>query len=153
MLAGRKRFAIKNIFEQDLMETLSNSACRALSSIFTKSIKKGGLSECCVSSISEYSSMAWGYQRCDPTLKIHLRVARFFLTGRSINADIQKHHSSLARLVEVFFGIRGNVFKKLPLLCTDIIGKSCPFHQHKCVENHALIIVKSNYMHDKWWNI
>ena len=70
-----------------IAQTLSESAGRALSSIFTKLIKNGGfpynvfttLFDCCVSSISQYSSEIWGFQQYEPTLKIHLRAARFFL--------------------------------------------------------------------------
>ena len=63
-------------------ETLSDSAGRALSSIFTKSIKNGGfpyitfstLVETCVSSISQYGSEVWGAQCYDSTMKIHLYI-------------------------------------------------------------------------------
>ena len=76
-------------------EVLSDSAGRALSSIFSKAIKHGGLPyityttliECCVNSIAQYSSEVWGFESRDPTLKIHLRAARFFL-GLPKNAPI-----------------------------------------------------------------
>ena len=76
-------------------ETLSDSAGRALSSIFGKLIKNGGfpyitfttLVECCVNSIAQYSSEVWGYERYNSTLKIHLRAARFYL-GLPKNAPI-----------------------------------------------------------------
>ena len=41
----------------------------------------------------------------------------------SYYSDMQKHPSSLARLVEIFFCICGKVSKRLPLLCEDIRGK------------------------------
>ena len=68
-------------------ETLSDSAGRALGSIITKLIKNGGfpynvfttLVDCCVNSISQYASEVWGFEQYEPTLKIHLRAARFYL--------------------------------------------------------------------------
>ena len=45
---------------------------------------------------------------------------KFYHRLESGKAYLQKHPSSLARLVEIFVGIGGNVFKMLSLLCGDI---------------------------------
>ena len=90
-------------------ETLSDSAGRALGSILTKSIKNGGfpysvfttLVDCCVNSISQYSSEVWGFQQYEPTLKIHLRAARFFL-GLPKTATIPAILSQIDWLEPVF---------------------------------------------------
>ena len=76
-------------------ETLSDAAGRALSSIFCKTIKHGGLPyvtyttliESCINSIAHYSSEVWGFKSYDSCLKLHLRAARFFL-GLPKNAPI-----------------------------------------------------------------
>ena len=76
-------------------EALSDAAGRALSSIFSKSMKNGGLPymtysvliESCVNSIAHYSSEVWGYKGYDSTMKIFLRAARFYL-GLPKNAPI-----------------------------------------------------------------
>ena len=76
-------------------ETLSDAAGRALSQIFCKTIKHGGLPyvtyttliECCVNSIAYYSSEVWGFKSYNSSLKLHLRAARFFL-GLPKNAPI-----------------------------------------------------------------
>ena len=74
---------------------LSDAAGRALSQIFSKTIKNGGLPyvtyttliECCVNSIAHYSSEIWGFQPYESTMKLHLRAAHFFL-GLPKNAPI-----------------------------------------------------------------
>ena len=74
---------------------LADAAGRALSSIFSKCIKNGGLPyvtytaviESCVNSISQYSSEVWGYKEYESTKKIFLRAARFYL-GLPKNAPI-----------------------------------------------------------------
>ena len=76
-------------------ETLADAAGRALSQIFCKTIKNGGLPyvtyttliDCCVNSIAHYSSEVWGFKSYDSSLKLHLRAARFFL-GLPKNAPI-----------------------------------------------------------------
>ena len=76
-------------------ETLSDAAGRALSSIFCKTIKHGGLPyvtyttliESCINSIAHYSSEVWGFKSYDSCSKLHLRAARFFL-GLPKNAPI-----------------------------------------------------------------
>ena len=68
-------------------ETLSDAAGRALSKIFSKTIKHGGLPyityttliESCVNSIAYYASEVWGFKPFDSSMKLHLRAARFFL--------------------------------------------------------------------------
>ena len=76
-------------------EILSDAAGRALGSIFSKTIKHGGLPyvtystlmESCVNSIAYYASEVWGFKSYDASLKLHLRAARFFL-GLPKNAPI-----------------------------------------------------------------
>ena len=90
-------------------ETMSDAAVRALSSIFSKAIKHGGLPyvtyttliECCVNSIAHYSSEVWGFQQYDSTMKIHLRAARFFL-GLPKNAPIPAILSDIDWLQPIF---------------------------------------------------
>ena len=90
-------------------ENLSDSAGRALSSIFSKSIKFGGLPyvtyttliQSCVNSIAHYSSEIWGFECSDCTMKIHLRAARFFL-GLPKNAPIPAILSNIDWLEPVY---------------------------------------------------
>ena len=68
-------------------ECLADSAGRALSSIITKMIKRGGfpfnvytiLYEACVTSISDYCSEITGYTQYEPTVQLHTRAIRAFL--------------------------------------------------------------------------
>ena len=77
----------ENLDFEYTVNTLAESAGRALSSIITKMIKNGGfpynvfctLYQACVCSIVDYGSEVFGFNKYDSAEKIHLRAARSFL--------------------------------------------------------------------------
>ena len=77
----------ENLDFDHTVDSLADSAGRALSSIITKMIKNGGfpynvfctLYQACVCSIADYGGGIFGFNKFDSAQKIHLRATRSFL--------------------------------------------------------------------------
>ena len=124
------------------VQSLSDSASRALSSITTKMIKNGGfplnvfltLYKACVCSISDYGGEVFGFCEFESTKKLHIRAARSFLGV----CKSTPHAGIISELNEL-----------LPYLRTQL---KMVRHYHKMLSCSENIVAKKIFQWDKKLN-